>query len=232
MKRSISTKRYVLALVFTLLIFIPGLLLGIMLDNARAKTLEQESQLQEINFRSNQLSYAYITSLENNTASCVALKASLETSIKDLSKSLDTIENYKKDSKFNTEDFEILSRRYVLDNLNYWLLSKKTKELCGYDTVNVLYFFNSACENCPDQGIILTYFKKKMEDKLLVFPINTDIVDDEQMISLLVKVYNVTEYPSIVIDDSMHKGIVSTEEFQKILCEEYSLNETECSTLI
>jgi len=160
------------------------------------------------------------------------LRRKLEKSIKDLSKSLDTIANYKQDSKFNSKDFDVLSRRYLLDNLNYWLLSKKSKELCGYDTVNILYFFNSQCDVCPNQGIVLTYFKNKLGDRLLVFPINTDLVQDESMISLLLNVYNITEYPSIVIDEDVYKGVISTEDMHKILCEKYNLNETNCQTLI
>lgn len=231
-KREINIKRYLMAGVLTLLIFTVGLLLGVVFENYRVQSLQKESQIQEINFKSNQLSYVYLSSLADQNTSCIALKISLEKSIKDLSKSLETIENYKQGSNFNDQEYEILSRRYLLDNLNYWILSKKTTDTCSYNTVNLLYFYDSNCEICPNQGIILTYYKKKLGDNLLVFPINTNFVKEEPMIKLLLTVYNVTEYPSIVIDDKVYKGIVSQEELHGILCEKYNMTPTECEGLL
>jgi len=231
-KRKVSKMRYFIALGITLLIFIPGLLLGMVMDNERMRSLQIESQQQELDFKSLQLSYLYISELQDTNNSCAPLKIALEKSIKDLSKSLETIEEYKKDSKLNANGFDILSRRYLLDNINYWLLSKKTKELCEHDTVNILYFFNSGCNECSNQGIILTYFKKKLGDKFLVFPINTDLIEDETMISIFLNTYNVTQYPSVVIDEDSYSGIVSTEKLHEVLCEKYNLTDVECVELI
>lgn len=231
-KRKISKLRYFIALIITLLIFIPGLLLGMIMDNERTRSLQLQSEVQEMDFKSLQLNYLYITYLQNDNNSCAALKAALEGSIKDLSKSLDTLENYKKDAKLNERDFELLSRNYLLDNLNYWLLSKKTKELCSYDTVNVLYFFNSECDTCSEQGIILTYFKKKLGDRFLVFPINTDLIEDESMVKILLSTYNVTKYPSVVIEDETYSDVLNLEEVQEVICEVQNLNESQCQQLI
>jgi hypothetical protein len=231
-KRKIDKTRYLIAFGITLLIFIPGLLLGMVLDNERVSALQAQSKIQELDIKSLQLNYLYISNLKNTTNSCIPLKATLEKSIKDLSKSLDKIEEYKKGAKIENNDFNILSRRYLLDNLDYWVLSKKTKELCDLDTVNILYFFNSQCDICPNQGIVLTYFKKKLGDNLLIFPINTDLIDDEPMVSVLVNTYKITEYPSLVIEEKVHLGILNTDEMQQVLCYEYGYNETECSLMI
>lgn len=216
----------------TLLIFIPGLLLGMVLDNERVSVLQSQSKIQELDIKSLHLNYLYISNLKNTTASCVPLQATLEKSIKDLSKSLDKIEEYKKGAKIDNGDFNLLSRRYLLDNLDYWVLSKKTKELCNLNTVNILYFFNSDCDICPNQGIVLTYFKKKLGDNLLVFPMNTDLIDEEPMISVLINTYKITEFPAIVIEEDVHLGILGLDDMKIVLCEKYGYNETECSLMI
>lgn len=231
-KRKVSKSRYFIALGITLLIFIPGLLLGMVFDNARISALQAQSEIQELNFKSLQLNYLYISELKNTTQSCIPLKVSLEKSIKELSKSLEKIEEYKVGAKIDGANFDLLSRRYLLDNLNYWLLSKKTKELCNLDTVNILYFFDDNCDICPNQGIVLTYFKKKLGDKLLVFPINLGLSEDETMISVLKGTYNVTTVPSLIIDDELYSGILNTEDLQIVLCEKYNMANESCANLI
>ncbi|MBR9676430.1 hypothetical protein GOV05_05460 [Candidatus Woesearchaeota archaeon] len=231
-KRRVSKARYLIAATITLLIFIPGLLLGMIIDNERVRSLEFQSELQELDFKSLQFNYLYLSYIQNSSEQCVPLKVNLEYSIKELGKSLDSIEEYKQES--NPKNLELISRKYLLDNLNYWLLSKKTKELCGLDTVSVLYFFNSDCDICPNQGIILTYYKKKLGDRFLVFPINTDMKEDEQMIGLFENIYNITSYPSIVISSTTYKGVVKKEEMRAILCDEYELgiNSSDCQELV
>ena len=46
-KRKISKTRYIAAAIITLLIFIPGLLLGMIIDNERVRSLEFQSENQE-----------------------------------------------------------------------------------------------------------------------------------------------------------------------------------------
>lgn len=231
-KRKISKERYVIAAVITLLIFIPGFLLGMVIDDQRIKMLETSSQKQELDIKSLQLNYLYMSYLQNYNNSCEPMKVSIEESIKELSKSLETIERYKIDSTLNNKDFNMLLRKYLIDNLNYWILSKRTKEICNLNTINVLYFFNSDCKVCPDQGIILTYFKKKLGDKLLVFPINTDIIEDESMIKILMTTYGVKYYPSLVIEEDLYEGITGKEELSDILCEKYGYNQTKCQEIL
>ena len=231
-KRKFNKSRYLIAFAITLLIFIPGLLLGMVMDDARLSSLRVQSEMQELDLKSLQLNYLYISEFADDNNTCVPLKIALEKSIKDLSKSLEKIEVYKNGAKIENQDFTSLSRRYLLDNLNYWLLSKKTKEFCNLDTVNVLYFFNDDCNICPNQGIVLTYFKKKLGDRFLVFPINTGLLEEEPMISVLLNVYNVSSFPSLMIEDEVFEGIVETERMHQILCEKYKLNSTECEELI
>ena len=117
-----------------------------------------------------------------------------------------------------------------MDNLNYWLFAKKTKEKCDLDVVNILYFYSEKnCQTCPDQGVILTYFKKTFGDKLLVFPIDVDYELNEPVITILKKQYDVTMYPTTIIEDQKYEGIIHNEELKKIICDSFKYEKEICS---
>jgi thiol-disulfide isomerase/thioredoxin len=100
--------------------------------------------------------------------------------------------------------------------------------LCDDNVVNILYFFSrDQCDICPSQGQILTYFKKKLQDKLLVFPINVDFEEDEDFIKIIRIRYNVTVMPTLVVNDQKYEGVVSRDELSKIICEQ-SGNKEKC----
>lgn len=225
-KREISFKRYIIAAIITFLIFSLGIMLGLIMDYERLSYLEKTSKVEDLNYKSLQLQYLYITNLENTESSCSILKAALKNSIEDLSYSLDQYEKYEKDSQINKKDYEIVARDYLLDNIRYWIFSKRTKEVCDNDVINVLYFYSlNTCPICNNQGTILSYFKAKLEDQILIFPINVDL--DEDFIKILKLQYNVTSLPTIIINDDKYEGVVSREKLSQIICSS-SQNKEKC----
>ncbi len=227
-KRDFSIKRYLVAAVITMLVFSFGVLLGVILDYERLDALSSKSEIQELDYRGLQLLYLYLSDVENDKANCVIMRATLEESIKDLSYSLEQYERYESNSYVNKGDFDIVVRTYLQDNLRYWLFSQKTRELCKDDVINVLYFYSKdKCYICPNQGTILTYFKLKLKDKILIFPINVDLEDDEKLIKMLRLQYNITSYPSIVVNDDTYSGIIPKDEVAKIICE-HSRDKEKC----
>jgi len=156
------------------------------------------------------------------------LQAALEKSIVDLGASLDKIQSYKKQSQINQQDYDLIERSYLIDNLKYWLLASETKKQCGEDYVTILYFFSEKnCPSCPDQGVILTYYKKMYEEKLLVFPINLDMESEEASLGILKNIYNITKLPSITVEDKKYEGVVSKDDLGKIICSNFK-NQSLC----
>jgi len=228
-KRKISKEKYILAFVLTTLIFVLGLALGILFDNLRIDWAEGEHNDQEVDYLSLQFQYLYLTTIEDKNASCAVLHTTLQSSITDLSESLQTFISYKEDTKINLEEYEQVGRKYILDNLRYWLLAKRAKKECDLDVVNVLYFHSEHnCPICPNQGVILTYFKKTLGDKLLIFPIDVDYEENEPTITMLKNQYRIETYPTLIIGDNKYEGIVSNEDLKKIICEEFKHEEEYC----
>jgi len=224
-QRRISWKRYLLAAILTAIIFSFGLTLGMLLDEERSNWAKQINDEQIINYESLQLQYLYLSTLENE--SCAVMNAALEESVYELNKALNDLLGYKEETSFEEYDFTLIERNYLLSNLKYWLFAEKTKKICQSDMVTILYFYSDDCLSCPDQGVILSYFKKKLDNKLLVFPINVDLEGQEYIIKILKSQYNVSneELPSIIINEKTYKGVVQKEELGEILCELFENSE-------
>jgi len=229
-ERKISKEKYMIAFILTSIIFILGLTLGLLFDNMRVKWSEGENKQQEADYLSLQFQYLYLTTLEDKNDTCIALHTTMEKSIRDLSESLQTFTKYKEQTKINQKDYEIVGRRYILDNLKYWLLAKKTKEECNLDIVNIVYFYSEkTCQICPNQGIILTYFKKVLGDKLLIFPIDVDYETSEPSITIIKKQYGIDSYPALLIEDRKYEGVIDQESLKEIICSSFKDEESICT---
>ena len=228
-KRIISSERYIIAGVITFLIFALGLSLGFVLDQKRVTWIEETSEKQELDYKSLQLQYLYLNTLENNEKSCAVLSSTLKSTLITLSETLGDIEEFKEDTKLNKNEYKALLRKFTIDNLNYWLFAEKSKKSCDMDAVSVLYFFSrNNCNICPNQGIILSYFKGIFDEDLLIFPIDADLKEEEPIISLLEAVYDVGSYPTLIIDERPYRRIVPKDELGKIICKLYKKEHLDC----
>lgn len=228
MERKISYSKYLLALIFSILILSLGFTLGIIIDSARVSWAERAAAAQETEYQSLQLQYAIISSLQADPTKCAVLHTALQKSIEELGESLERIEEYRQNSRINDDWYSLWQRRYILDNLKYWYLADKTREDCKIDIVTLLYFFSTKdCDICPNQGVILTYFKKKYDEKLLVFPIDIDLEKEEPVVGLIRARFNITEYPTIVIADVTHSGVIPKDDLGKLICNSF-INRSQC----
>ncbi len=211
--RQISTKKYALALVITIIIFSIGILVGTTLENARVDDSRQLTLKEKLNLRSLQLQESYI---DSGLANCNTLNSILESNINELSKKGATIINYQKDSIFNEEDFKLQLRDYFLTELQFLLISQEIDQKCEKDSIKIIYFYNEDAKD--NQGIILDYLKKKFKEKILVFSFNSDFA--EPMISILIQSHNITQFPSVVIEDKVFQGHTKVGTLMKNICNE------------
>ena len=223
--RTFSKDKYLLAGIITFLIFALGLTLGLIIDEKRYSLIEEVNMEQEAKYLSLQVQYLYLNSFRSYNNSCPVLSATLKETVQDLSDTLSEVIAYEEEEKVTDKRKEVVMRRYTLDNLRYWLLAQEGKKECHLDLVTILYFYSSDCPSCPNQGTILTFFNKQFGEKVLIFPINLDFRSKEPMIEIAMAQFNVTKYPTIVIDNKKYEGVVKKEELEPIICK--SLKESE-----
>ena len=235
-KRKRSTYKYVIAGILTVLVFGLGISLGLLIDNERLQWLEEREEQRDLDYESLQFQYLYLNTLEETNESCKILKTAFEKSLKDLDITLEKILTYKQGTDINHEEYDRLQRRYILDNIEYWLFAKKAKKECdNVDLVNILYFYSGEhCPRCSEQGIALTHYKKIFEERLLVFPLDTDFEDIEPMISILRSQFGIddTSIPIIVIEDEKFEGPVAIEKLGQLVCSSFKTEPEECKSIL
>jgi hypothetical protein len=215
--RKISIDKYIIAGIITFLIFSLGLTLGLVIENQRYDVIEKVNQEQETKYLSLQLQYIYLSTFSNYN-NCPILATTLKGTITDLSNSLSNLISFEEDSDEQSNQKKIVQRRYILDNLRYWLLARESKQKCNLEIVPILYFYTKDCPSCPNQGTILTYYKKIFGEQVLVFPINLDLRNEEPMVEIVMNQFNITKYPSLIIDNKKYEGVVRNEQLNEIIC--------------
>jgi len=223
--RKISRTKYVVAAVITLGIFLLGLFLGLVIENYRLEYIEKEDKLQKLDYNSLQVLYVYIDQLSQEKE-CSTIPKIYDLSLEHLEESRIRLEEYTQEARINQEDFEILRREYVQAQLRYWLLAQKINSRCDLDIVSILYFFSTEkdCPDCDEQAFILTYLKNLFGENLLIFAIDSNY-ETEPLIPLLKRSYNITTYPTLVIDDEIYEGFTVKDYLFSELCDIYEEEE-------
>ncbi len=228
-QRKISKGKFVVALLVTAAIFALGLLLGLVVEGKRVNYAAQVYQTHAVNFISSQLQYDYLLSLQDQ-ASCPTIYAGLDANLATLDQTRQKLERYSQDSQISKQEFELLRRQYALEQLRYWFLAGHVKDLCQTGAVRIIYFYSDGeiCPGCEQQAFVLTYLKKKLGQKVLVFSLDERM--DEPLIKLLKQQYNVTRYPSLIIEERKvdSDNFVSKAKLLEMICED-TRDEKNCS---
>ncbi len=86
------------------------------------------------------------------------------------------------------------------------------------EMMTVLYFYSEDCQDCNNQGTVLSYYKALLESSFLVFPIDQAIVNEEPLVQILVSLYEVEDLPTMVINDEIFRGYIGKEELSELIC--------------
>jgi len=110
-----------------------------------------------------------------------------------------------------------LKKPYTLLIVRHFLLIKERIKNCDEDYVVVLFFYSNEPKYIVDsekEGYVLSYFSKKYgTENLRVYSIDADL--DLGVVNTLKEVYNITEYPTVIINDKKFSGFHSKEELEK-----------------
>jgi thiol-disulfide isomerase/thioredoxin len=226
-RRKIRKSRYLVALIITALVFVSGVFLTFLFDDERAEFVAREARMQKLDFDSLQLQYLYLDRIEGEK-NCDAATKTLEKNIVELDKMKERVERYNEETySGDKEDFQTLRREYTLAEIRYWLFVARAKEICPMDSVSVLYFYGAQCGDCGGQATILTHLKHEFENKLLVFALDADFLD-EAMIDILKASYGIEATPTLIIEDKKYEGLQTKEDILKVICSYYEEEYPKC----
>lgn len=208
---------YVKAFFISLAIFILGLFTGVNMEQFMTSSLITETKDIETSVQELELEILYFQNL-NEPYSCDFLNEIVRTTNNKLDELAGQISSYSEDRILLTKvDVENLKKMYTSLLIKDWLLQERIKKTCGTDVVTVLYFYNrKGCQDCLVQGNILSSLKDSFKEKLMVFPLDVDL--NSYMVNILMKRFNITSTPSVVIEDTVYRRIASKSELSSIIC--------------
>ena len=215
MERKLSLNVYLIAFILSALVFASGLLLGNYLDEMSRLKLSEEISKTHQRLASVQL----LSLMEANSSSYCPLYISslheIDTEIENSGHKLTYLENVKL-----VQDNELKNNYFILEGESY-LLSKKAKQLCNDTSILLINFYsNSNCDSCAAAGIeILGARDDLLDENISVKLFSFDGTIGSPIANSLKNQYNVTTYPSIVINDRVYPGMHNKEQIKSILRE-------------
>lgn len=221
MNKRLDKKTLITAFIISLLIFVSGIFVGWNLNKQKINVMKNKVSDINKNLESLQTEFLFLNFIGEN-ASCPLLRNRMVEINEETYKLGSRLTSYDESSKFKDElDLEELKKNYYHSLIRYWLLSRKMKESCGMEKfITVLYFFNKDCKKCSDQGFLLSYYKRQLEEKLLVFTLDADFKDP--FIQALEDFYKIDRFPSIVVEGEKYESFKNMKELKEIFCEKQS----------
>jgi thiol-disulfide isomerase/thioredoxin len=222
--RDFRKRRYILAFVITVAIFFLGFFFGFVMDLKRVDYFTSLNEKQKLDIRSIQMQYDLVKSAATENQ-CSAFRFVFDKAVIELEDNRERLELYTMESKVKKDDFDMLRREYILSQINFWQISEQLKKTCpeSSDFVTIIYFFSDSdkCKSCDNQASVLNYYKAQLKENLLVFAIDETFEDKEPVISVLKRTYNITEYPTLIIEGKKYSGFVDKEFINGLLCKTY-----------
>jgi hypothetical protein len=210
------------ALVFAVIVFSVGMLLGFYLEIGQSQSIYSDLVGSELNVLDEQVRQRIIV---DNNVSCSLGKDSLFSfadKIYDEAIDLEEI-----DGTGRLTDLTLLHKRYDLLRVSLLLEAEKLKERCAQDfqIVTYLYYYNSDDVQISSRqnyfSRLLFDLKKKYPDKVILIPIAIDT--DVASVNLLVESLGATEFPAIRVNDGpLVTDLISLNNLENLALEETS----------
>ncbi len=203
------------ALAITALIFFSGFFIGYNLNTEKLSVVESDIAAIAKNMQNLQLQFLLFDVL-GERAACPLLSATLSEINVRSEKIGSRLELLSAD--YEAKDYQNymdMKKEYSRMLLGYWLLANKFKGACDSNVSTVVYFYARECDTCGDQGFVLTYLKMKYKEGILIFALDADL--DEPGIQTIKQYYNVTVYPTLVVNGDVHAGFQNTEALETLL---------------
>lgn len=217
-RRKVNYQLYFIAGIISFIIFFSGFFLGWKLNVYKLDYLRSDINSLHTDVQSSLLEFMFLDVMESNV-SCNFLKERVSELGETANSIGKKIETYESSEKFENVEYKNLKNEYMDILLRYWLFSEKIKNSCQDDFMVVLYFYRNepTCQECMNQGVVLDYYKRQLKDDVLIFPFDTGL--NSPVASFLMKAFDITTIPSLVIEDVKYDGFVNRDELKNSFCQ-------------
>lgn len=206
------------ALIASLVIFAIGFTIGFYIENTRISLVETALLNSEINLIDEQIKSS---TLQELNLDCNSSKESTFAFADRIYEEALRLEEYDSSNKLKNT-LTTFHRRYDLLRALLWTESAKIRKSCPNQFHTIIYLYNYDTDGIKTKAEQLTMdrllldFKYNFPEKVLLIPMASNL--NIESINLIMKKYNITESPAIIIDDSkVIREIPTLKELEKIV---------------
>ena len=212
MVRGVFLKTFVMSLG----IFVIGFFLGSVVEKSLTTDLNAKTQAIENSIQDIELESLYL--LTSSNSSCIFLDDLVRRTNNNLDELAGQLSGYDQNKiVFTSVDLVNIKTKYTSLLVKDWLLQGSVNKNCNTNSTTVLYFYKrEGCSDCVVQGNILTVLKQQFKEKVMIFPLDHDL--GVSSVELLESNYNVTSFPSVVINNELYSGIVGFGRLRGSVC--------------
>ena len=198
---------YIIGIIIAIIVFVTGFLLGLAITQSRYADIEDFETKLRIDAYNFDVQYLLL-----QEEPCKFIEDPFTEELYLIGAELSALEA---ERGFEDKDVLRLKNYYSMLEIRNWIFLKTFKEKCGKDYVLNLYFYsNKDCEDCLEQGEILTSLRQKYP-KIRTYSFDINI--DNKALSALKQLYNVEEAPTMVFDSVTLSGFRTEEELERAL---------------
>lgn len=211
-KKYYQKRIFFTSFVLTLIIFSIGLAISYLLDFARIDSVFTMLEENELNTEAYFVEEDFAGTF--NADKCPSMRSRIYDIKKEITKVAQDLSNYGSKSMFMKKDFDYLKRRYFLLELKFYNLINNLNERCGSSYIPILFFYDIDDDVSTRQGYVLDDLGQTDEYQSKIITLSFDRgYKDEPSLEILLLKFNVTEAPTIIINNDIKKeGIAYTGE--------------------
>lgn len=212
MARKLDVGLYIYALAMSVVIFGAGIYVGYLLDSWNLQGISDEVS----NISERVASVQLLLLSEGNASDCPVYQKELDSIDGDVEKIGHKL-TYLEEEK-HVFDSELKKKYFILEAESY-LLSGRVKSFCGDDSFLLIHFYsNSGCELCRQQGTEILETRDRLKGEgidLKLFSFDGEL--GSPVAEALEAQYNITSYPSLVINGKTYSGYRSGDQIASII---------------
>lgn len=211
MRVKIETRKYLIILAITALVFFGALMVSNRFSERRLAEIKSIENNISLDILSSETQFALL-----KESSCKAIDhgTAFSEELNELAQKLSYMEENLGDKN---ADVLNLKKYYSLLQTKDYLLVGKVNEKCGIKPITIIYFYSNRgdCADCKKEGYVLTKLREEYPElRIYSFDYNLDL----SVVKTMKSIYSVKNtLPALVIGDESYYGFKNPEDIEKII---------------
>ena len=198
------------SLLFTIFVFIGGVILGWSLNNFRENSFLDNLQNNELDTDSYLIEQDLLSGLPiSERCELSGIRSSvLSGELRELGKLLTV---YEEEDILDKSTYDYLKRKYFLLEIKTYNILRKLKGDCNLDYDLILFFYDLSDTDSKRQGYVLDALSENKTYDFRIFSLDRSFSEDP-LLEVVKKYYNITTSPTLVINENKTDGFTPIDE--------------------